>query len=207
MGSSQECPQLDLDQIVVPEHLKAVTSTGFDQVKDGGPSCSGVETNIEVKVASSRKRRWSESSSSDYETRRVKNGKMEMKDSKLVVEQISSQSSDDSKSLVFENVITDFKQVETINSSNSSRKRSHSDDNNTDNDVKRQKLEHVVEQNHQGSDLCMFCNSAPKNSIFIHTNMAHNCCCYKCAVKTLNTIKRCPICNLSVSKVLKMYTI
>ncbi|XP_050314023.1 E3 ubiquitin-protein ligase Mdm2-like [Anthonomus grandis grandis] len=56
------------------------------------------------------------------------------------------------------------------------------------------------------SDLCIFCNSAPKNSIFLHTNIAHCCCCYPCAKKTLRSIKKCPICNGSVNKVVRIFT-
>lgn len=58
----------------------------------------------------------------------------------------------------------------------------------------------------ENSELCIICNNAPKDSIFLHTNIAHQCCCYKCAKRTLYTIKRCPICNRSVNKVVKIYT-
>lgn len=58
----------------------------------------------------------------------------------------------------------------------------------------------------ENSELCIICNNAPKDSIFVHTNIAHQCCCYKCAKRTLYTIKRCPICNRLVSKVVKIYT-
>ncbi|XP_060525125.1 E3 ubiquitin-protein ligase Mdm2-like [Cylas formicarius] len=56
------------------------------------------------------------------------------------------------------------------------------------------------------SELCLFCNNAPKDSIFLHTTLAHRCCCYPCAKKTLKTTKRCPICNRSVNKVLRIFT-
>lgn len=58
----------------------------------------------------------------------------------------------------------------------------------------------------ENSELCIICNNAPKDSIFLHTNIAHQCCCYRCAKRTLHTIKRCPICNRSVNKVVKIYT-
>ncbi|KAL1487754.1 hypothetical protein ABEB36_015589 [Hypothenemus hampei] len=56
------------------------------------------------------------------------------------------------------------------------------------------------------NDICMFCYSAPKDSIFLHTNIAHRCCCYNCAKKTLKMGKRCPICNRTVNKVVKIFT-
>lgn len=58
----------------------------------------------------------------------------------------------------------------------------------------------------ENSEMCIICNNAPKDSIFLHTNIAHQCCCYRCAKRTLHTIKRCPICNRSVNKVVKIYT-
>ncbi|CAH0549278.1 unnamed protein product [Brassicogethes aeneus] len=41
-------------------------------------------------------------------------------------------------------------------------------------------------------DLCMFCHSAPKNGIFLHTNMAHMCCCYTCAKKNAQPEEKVP---------------
>ncbi|CAG9832934.1 unnamed protein product [Diabrotica balteata] len=57
------------------------------------------------------------------------------------------------------------------------------------------------------SELCIMCNIAPKDSIFLHTNIGHQCCCYKCAKRTLHAIKRCPICNRSVNKIVKIYKV
>ncbi|XP_072394626.1 uncharacterized protein [Diabrotica undecimpunctata] len=57
------------------------------------------------------------------------------------------------------------------------------------------------------SELCIMCNVAPKDSIFLHTNIGHQCCCYKCAKRTLHTIKRCPICNRSVNKIVKIFKV
>lgn len=54
-------------------------------------------------------------------------------------------------------------------------------------------------------ELCIFCNSAPKDSIFVHGKMAHHCSCYPCAKKTLSSIGRCPLCNAGVEKVLRMF--
>lgn len=57
----------------------------------------------------------------------------------------------------------------------------------------------------ESSELCIMCNSAPKDSIFLHTNIGHQCCCYRCAKRTLHTFKRCPICNRSVNKVIRIF--
>ncbi|KAL1500870.1 hypothetical protein ABEB36_006295 [Hypothenemus hampei] len=55
-------------------------------------------------------------------------------------------------------------------------------------------------------ELCMFCNNAPKDSIFLHGNKAHLCCCYSCAKKTFKSFRRCPICNGVVNKVIKIFS-
>ncbi|EDS36806.1 conserved hypothetical protein [Culex quinquefasciatus] len=34
---------------------------------------------------------------------------------------------------------------------------------------------------------CIFCLSEPKNSVFVHSNFVHLCCCYKCAIKLPST--------------------
>ncbi|XP_028133127.1 serine-rich adhesin for platelets isoform X2 [Diabrotica virgifera virgifera] len=64
-----------------------------------------------------------------------------------------------------------------------------------------------VESLQSSSELCIMCNIAPKDSIFLHTNIGHQCCCYKCAKRTLHAIKRCPICNRSVNKIIKVYKV
>lgn len=60
---------------------------------------------------------------------------------------------------------------------------------------------------HSESNLgvCMFCLSEPKNSVFVHSNFVHLCCCYKCAVKVWKQRKACPICNCKVKNVMKLF--
>ncbi|XP_065094737.1 E3 ubiquitin-protein ligase Mdm2-like, partial [Ochlerotatus camptorhynchus] len=53
--------------------------------------------------------------------------------------------------------------------------------------------------------LCMFCLSEPKNSVFVHSNFVHLCCCYKCAMKIWRQRKSCPICNCKVKNVMKLF--
>lgn len=53
--------------------------------------------------------------------------------------------------------------------------------------------------------LCMICLSAPKNGAFVHSQKLHVCCCYQCSVKVWNKRKQCPLCNLRVKSVLRMY--
>lgn len=52
---------------------------------------------------------------------------------------------------------------------------------------------------------CMFCLSEPKNSVFVHSNFVHLCCCYKCAMKVWKQRKSCPICNCKVKNVMKLF--
>ncbi|XP_018571357.1 uncharacterized protein LOC108911025 isoform X2 [Anoplophora glabripennis] len=56
----------------------------------------------------------------------------------------------------------------------------------------------------ENTELCIFCNDAPKDAIFLHSKVAHQCCCYRCAKRTIKTRKRCPICNVAVSKVFRV---
>lgn len=62
----------------------------------------------------------------------------------------------------------------------------------------------TIDGNSQNSELCIFCNDAPKDAIFLHSNVAHQCCCYRCAKRTIKTRKRCPICNVTVNKVFRV---
>lgn len=181
----------------MPDHLKpssssvSSSSSNYSKIEER-PSSSKI-INVTTTLTSSRKRNWSESSLSDSDIMREKSPPKIIKLNKTT--SICSTSSDEIK---IDNLNVNQDLIKNLNN----RKRSNcSDDNNSESDTKKSKQDDI------SSDLCMFCNNAPKDSIFIHTNMAHNCCCYKCAIKTLNTIKRCPICNMSVSKVLKMYTI
>lgn len=78
-------------------------------------------------------------------------------------------------------------------------------------DIKKPKLSNSeTEKNDEGlknesKELCIICNIKPKNGIFLHNKIAHMCCCYECSVKTWKTIKRCPVCNLKISKVIKVF--
>ncbi|XP_055635105.1 E3 ubiquitin-protein ligase Mdm2-like isoform X2 [Toxorhynchites rutilus septentrionalis] len=64
----------------------------------------------------------------------------------------------------------------------------------------------LVDSNSGGSlGDCMFCLSEPKNSVFVHSNFVHLCCCYKCAVKIWKQRKACPICNCKVKNVMKLF--
>lgn len=54
------------------------------------------------------------------------------------------------------------------------------------------------------SALCIMCDKAPKNGLFVHMYVAHACCCYSCALKVWKTTKKCPTCNLPACKVIKL---
>ncbi|XP_057667917.1 E3 ubiquitin-protein ligase Mdm2-like [Diorhabda carinulata] len=167
VGSSQECPPLDLDQIVVPDkHLKSGMS-----ISDVGDLLLKENAAEEHGSKSKRKRQASESSLSDFDVKKRK---------------LSSPSNENSVIKSDENIKFEISQNENaaVTSEN----------------------DQLSNQTSETSELCIICNGAPKNSIFIHTNIAHQCCCYKCAKRTLRTTKRCPICNRYVNKVLKLFT-
>lgn len=214
VGSSQECPSLGLDQIVVPEYLQSsgkwlkilLYFIRNKRLSIGTSKSEDIQSNSllpplveEIDPDSTqskllnckgstlrRKRQSSESSLSDFEVKKPKFApKLDHPTSDLGSE-VSSVSS--------------FSTITSFSSETSgfhSEKSSGSISLDTSNSFGSEKSE---------SDLCMFCNSAPKDSIFVHTNIAHRCCCYPCAKKTLKTIKRCPICNGSVNKVLRIFT-
>ncbi|XP_059618864.1 E3 ubiquitin-protein ligase Mdm2-like [Phlebotomus argentipes] len=52
---------------------------------------------------------------------------------------------------------------------------------------------------------CIICLKEPKNGVFVHSSCLHLCCCYKCAKKTWNMNKKCPICNSKVRNVLRLF--
>ncbi|CAH1131566.1 unnamed protein product [Ceutorhynchus assimilis] len=226
IGSSQECPPLGLDQIVVPEFLNNAgtsksadlpsTLTKLNNTKSS--TKSELLTNIVKESASTsmssnakgstlrRKRQSSESSLSDYE---VKKTKLTPKPDNITSDlgsEVSSSTSSFTSTIstlsVDQNGIQSEKSSEKNNSFVSdigfnSNKSGGSIDLEKTNSFSSDKTE---------SDLCMFCNSAPKDSIFLHAKIAHRCCCYACAKKTLKSIKRCPICNTSVNKVVRIFT-
>lgn len=190
IGSSQECPSLGLDQIVVPEYLQ---SSGLAKPEENSISSSTSlalekieETEFDPRIGKDkRKRQSSESSLSDYEVKKPKIANPKPKSSDLGSEVSSSLTEKSSLSSETSGFVSEKERSSSSLVTTSS------------NFVSSDKTE---------SELCMFCNSAPKDSIFLHTNIAHRCCCYKCAKKTLKTIKRCPICNRSVNKVVRIFT-
>ncbi|XP_019880680.1 protein Mdm4 isoform X2 [Aethina tumida] len=166
IGSSQECPQLDLDRIVVPSYHLTTQGTSSSSIKSGvseeSAKGTGSDLNGYVDMGGAPKQGYKRSlselqSESEPELKRTK---------RADVEEIGTDGNAD--------VVSDGELRRNIAES-------------------------------EASNLCLFCNSAPKDSIFLHTNIAHMCCCYKCAKKTFNTTRRCPICNGTVNKVVKIF--
>lgn len=56
-------------------------------------------------------------------------------------------------------------------------------------------------------DLCGTCLMEPKDGGYVHKNIVHCYSCYRCSVKTVKQIGRCPICNLRVRQVVRVITI
>lgn len=182
------------------EHLQGTseisTSDNSESVRTSSISITNMGNN--------RKRQISESSLSDFE---VKKPKVEVKveEKSVSLSQTSDLDTETSASPVPRLSIKN--ETVTVNESkvkiNSTEKLKTTALENKTSFVEKEKHTPFEKEN---SELCIFCNNAPKDSIFLHTNIAHQCCCYKCAKRTLNTIKRCPICNRSVNKVVKIYT-
>lgn len=189
---------MELDQIVVPDkHL--LQGTSEISTSDNSESVRTSSISSIKDIGLNRKRQFSESSLSDFE---VKKPKVE---EKLVpLSQTSDLGSETSGSPISPASID--KESFTVESKlkiNPLEKLKLAAFESKINQIDKEKKSPLEKEN---SELCIFCNNAPKDSIFLHTNIAHQCCCYKCAKRTLNTIKRCPICNRSVNKVVKIYT-
>ncbi|XP_076253591.1 uncharacterized protein LOC143192005 isoform X2 [Rhynchophorus ferrugineus] len=204
VGSQKDCPELNLDSIYVPtdsrnekgnsknEDKSCSSSQSLGVIEKIGSSNSDVlsKSNRSVK---SLKRRVSESDDSEVETKKIK---IETESSGLESNVESSSRLGDEKSNLLPGPSVD-KWCSSISSATSS----FSSESSGFSSGSSQ--ERVSEPE---SALCIFCHSAPKDSIFLHTNIAHHCCCYKCAKFILRTRKRCPICNVAVNKVVKIFS-
>lgn len=252
VGSSQECPPLDLDRIIVPDkHLKASPSSKLSTpLQKISEDLISTETSSFSSSAStiSRKRTFSESSLSDFEVKKPE--KILKQNPSVTVSQASeviTASSIGTETLVsFENlekksisqtinldsgisscssgslettISSTLSLIKSFDHSSSSAIISESSEKSVNTPENLEKISNSIPNvdssntissgkltSSDNSELCIFCNNAPKDSIFLHTNIAHQCCCYKCAKRTLQTIKRCPICNRSVNKVVKIFT-
>ncbi|CAG9856479.1 unnamed protein product [Phyllotreta striolata] len=175
-SSSQECPPLGLDQIVVPgRHLKPGTNKS-DKIEEK-----------DIERESGRKRRASDSSLSDFDIKKPKYSRaIAPKEARETDGKASVSLSQASTETCLSSSQTSTKSCEIARSN---RDIDHSD----------------VSAVSPTSELCIICNSAPKDSIFLHTRFGHQCCCYKCAKRTLHMMKRCPICNMPVNKVIKIF--
>lgn len=160
LGSSQEFPALDFQEIKVPEqHLgrsnsstcSGVTAESTSSGTTSRTNDSGCGTNS----ATSRKRKHSEDSADTV-----------VRPKKIIIEGPLS-----------------------------TKNESVGNNNKDDNEIKTELREQ-----------CMMCFTKKKDGIFLHGSSAHSCCCYKCALKTWKTLKRCPVCNRRVSNVVKLFT-
>lgn len=190
IGSSQEFPSLQLDKIVVPEHL---TTGNLSDNKTSAAECSG-----------NRKRQYSESSLSEFEeVKKVKRSKTECYDMQLGQNAVTLVHENDLgvKTEVIRSEEVDKESVSSV--SKSQERLSDKGEVNEGDDSLARKCSTFPEY----KELCIMCNSNPKNSIFLHGRIAHMCCCYKCAIRTWGLNKRCPVCNCKVRNVVKVFTI
>lgn len=54
-------------------------------------------------------------------------------------------------------------------------------------------------------NLCNVCCLKPKNGLFCHEKSSHNYSCYPCSKKIWRKSGKCPICNITVKYVTKVY--
>lgn len=209
IGSSQEMPSTfpSTDELVLPEEpIKTGTSVMPSSITTRSASKLSRKSSMEEPSQGSgsfssndlgfsknnRKRYISESSLSDFEIKKPK-----------LDEKSSSQTSDLGSEISTSSFSSSQIEAEKL----PARKRELSDAKVAKTtDTVGKSTTPPMQNEKENSELCIICNNAPKDSIFLHTNMAHQCCCYRCAKRTLHTIKRCPICNRSVNKVVKIYT-
>lgn len=200
LGSSQEFPTLQLDKIVVPHHLTSSSTTG----------------NVLDSDSTSRKRQHSESSLSEFEECKKPKLDKKTKVSRASTSKSPSNSISGSASTVCPDSIntpSDTIPIIPENGKNENdcllvqnilKKTSDGQE------VKESLSENVTQPYDsipENKELCIMCNINPKNSIFLHGNIAHMCSCYKCAMRTWGTNKRCPVCNCKVRNVVKVFTI
>jgi E3 ubiquitin-protein ligase Mdm2 len=57
------------------------------------------------------------------------------------------------------------------------------------------------------SAMCNSCDARPKDGVFVHNTSGHNWCCYVCAKKIWKRTNRCPVCNRTVMKVIKLFKV
>ncbi|CAH0552568.1 unnamed protein product [Brassicogethes aeneus] len=196
IGSSQECPQLDLDRIVVPHyHLSQGTSSSSLTSSTTTSAVNGCSTSSLESVTLKEETKLSEIGTEDAGTSNL---------TASSTSGIGSGSGTSSSISSSENSGGSSSSLESVTLDTKSDVVSENDYKVAENDS--EKGYNSSRSNANDSDLCMFCHSAPKDGIFLHTNIAHVCCCYKCAKKTLNTTKRCPICNRPVNKVVKIFS-
>ena len=60
-------------------------------------------------------------------------------------------------------------------------------------------------RNQNDQNMCVCCIDEVANTAFIHGKTAHTKCCSKCAVKIMETIGRCPDCNIKAEKIVTVF--
>lgn len=164
---------------IAGNNSKSQSSVQETKGSENSSSFSSTDTNCNVKRG--RKRNLSESSLSDFESKphqtKVPKITLSETDQQFSQSQTSDLGSEISSSSFISSVI------EKSNATDS---------------------EGMKTSNSENSELCIFCHDAPKDAIFLHAKVAHQCCCYRCAKRTIKTRKRCPICNVTVNKVFRV---
>mmetsp|Transcript_5850 Transcript_5850/g.14551 ORF Transcript_5850/g.14551 Transcript_5850/m.14551 type:complete len:502 (+) Transcript_5850:120-1625(+) len=56
-----------------------------------------------------------------------------------------------------------------------------------------------------GHDLCIVCQTNPRNASFVHGTTAHIACCYQCALETRRRNRNCPICRQRIELVVQNF--
>lgn len=194
LGSSQEFPSLQLDKIVMPPHVISSIKASDSE-------------------STSRKRQHSESSLSEYEE--CKRPKLDKKVNTNI--KLRSSSSDlttvatSAAAAANANTVPEDQQQQLDTNKSDCLVVENTQKRTSDSEETRQDFSENIAKPvisiPENRELCIMCNTNPKNSIFLHGNIAHMCSCYKCAMRTWGTNKRCPVCNCKVRNVVKVFTI
>ncbi|KRT83792.1 hypothetical protein AMK59_4285 [Oryctes borbonicus] len=190
VGSSQEFPSLDFKEIKVPEqHLLSKGEPSSSSGVTSG-SCSSSKSASSVSSASSSSSSSIRTSDSDNPTITTTTIS-DTTTTTIRKRKYSENLSDSSDTVRPKKIVIEKPRLSTHNK----------------NELLESTTINAIDINTELKDQCMMCTTKKKNGIFLHGTSAHSCCCYRCAVKTWKTTKRCPICNRRVSNVVKLFTI
>lgn len=189
IGSSQEIQSLNFDEIVVPDHLKVSEESSSEclnkkEIQDvKNKNIHSVEN-----MRSKRKRSLEEEE--------------EVSHQKEDTQQVKKFKPSDDELICSKTDIANVGSESDVQPSTSNGKKNVSKI-----DCTHFEEEIVKKKDVSETTMCILCFENQKNSVFLHTGViGHMCCCYKCAIRTWNINKKCPMCNGKIKNVVKVVT-